>query len=118
MEDFGTCYAVILNHPGLRPGLISEAERTRRTGQGARYQSDLAPWLAQTLRWLASGLEPTLPHEPVASQAGSPPSIVAAALGRKTRTIPLLGRLRMKLISCSVTAAGLAVLFTAQVIGG
>jgi hypothetical protein len=118
MEDFGTCYAVIRNHPELRRGLISEAERTRRTGQGARYQSDLAPWLAQTLRWLASSVEPTLPLEPVASQSGSPPSIVAAALGRKTRTIAHVGRFGVKLIRCIVPAAVLLALFTAQVMAG
>src|SRR6266571_9300971 len=91
MEDFGTSYAIILNHPEPRRSLISEAERTRRSGRGATISRDLARLARSDAS--PAGFQPRTDNarEPVATQLGSPPSIVAAALARKTRTITHLG---------------------------
>jgi hypothetical protein len=39
MEDFGTCYTIILNNAELRQGIIREAERSRRLRQAPSWGS-------------------------------------------------------------------------------
>ena len=59
MEDFATYYAIVLNNPELREGLIREAERSRRFGQNSSTSRLVRGWLARTLRGLAAHVEPS-----------------------------------------------------------
>jgi hypothetical protein len=56
--DLGTEYFVILSDPQLRQGMLRDAERSRRAGQGAQAGHVLRRWLAQTLHRLASRVDP------------------------------------------------------------
>jgi hypothetical protein len=61
MEDFGAYYAIIFNDPELRRALIREAEQSRVSGEASRTSRLLRRCLAQTLRGLASRVEPNVP---------------------------------------------------------
>jgi hypothetical protein len=58
MEHIGSEFIVVLNDPQLRQGLIRDAERSRRSGQGANGSHVLRRWFAQTLHGLASRVDP------------------------------------------------------------
>ena len=59
MEYSGAVYAVILNDPGLRQGLVREAQRSRRAAQGTAASQALRVWLSATLHVLAARVDPT-----------------------------------------------------------
>jgi hypothetical protein len=54
MEQLGSHYAVLLQHPQLREGLIEEAHQS----QAARASIQIRRRLAQTLRALACRVDP------------------------------------------------------------
>ncbi len=54
-------YAVILDDPHLRNGLIREAERSRRARHGSSSLLRLRVWFAHALRGLAARVEPAEP---------------------------------------------------------
>jgi hypothetical protein len=58
MESIGDCYAVILNDPELRQGLIRDAERSRRTGLTTNSTRMLRRWFALALHGLAFRVDP------------------------------------------------------------
>jgi hypothetical protein len=67
MEDIGSAYAIILNNPELRAGLIAEAERSQRFSRKSRGPVRLRFGLAHALRALAARIQPNEsgPSQPV-----------------------------------------------------
>jgi hypothetical protein len=59
MEDFASYYAVVLNNPELRHGLIGEAERLAPSGHAFGTGWLGRRWLATILRGLAAHIEPS-----------------------------------------------------------
>ena len=53
----GDCYAIILNDPELRRGLIRDADRSDRSGQAANSEV-LRRWFAHALHGLATHIDP------------------------------------------------------------
>jgi hypothetical protein len=60
VEHLGTAYAIILNDPQLRKGLIADAERSQRSAANLRASMRLRFQLAGVLRALAIRIEPQL----------------------------------------------------------
>jgi hypothetical protein len=60
MESIGDCYAVILNNPELRKGLIRDTERSHRTSPTANSTRVLRRWFALALHGLAFRVDPAL----------------------------------------------------------
>ena len=60
MEHLGTTFAIILNDPQLRKGLIADAERSQRSAAKLRASIRLRFQLAGVLRALAIRIEPQL----------------------------------------------------------
>jgi len=58
MDHLGSEYAVIINDPHLRQGIIRDAGRSRRSGLGANSSQMLRRWLADALHELASCVDP------------------------------------------------------------
>jgi len=54
MDNPGFAWAVILNNPELREGLIREAARSRRSNRSASKRPTLPRWLGLVVRKLAS----------------------------------------------------------------
>ena len=59
MEYSGAVYAVILNDPDLRQSLVGEAHSPRRSAPATAGSQALRVWLAETLRRLATRVDPT-----------------------------------------------------------
>jgi hypothetical protein len=59
MEDIGSAYAIILNSPQLRAGLIAEAERSQRRAKKSTAILRLRLGLAHVLRALAARVHPS-----------------------------------------------------------
>jgi len=67
MEDIGSAYAIILNSPQLRAGLVAEARRSQRHSNKSRASLRLRFGLAHVLRALAARIQPSesSPLQPV-----------------------------------------------------
>jgi hypothetical protein len=74
MEYIGSEFIVMLNDPQIRHGMIRDAERSPRSGQGAKGSHVLRRWFAQTLHGLASRVDPashTLDLQPAPTSTAS-----------------------------------------------
>jgi hypothetical protein len=67
MEDIGSAYAILLNNPQLRAGLIAEAERSQRHSKKSGASLRLRFGLAHVLQALAVRIQPkeSSPSQPV-----------------------------------------------------
>ena len=54
----GDCYAIILNDPELRRGLIRDADSSGRSGQAANGSEFLRQWFAHALLGLSTRVDP------------------------------------------------------------
>ena len=64
MDNPGVAWAVILNNPELRQGLIREAARSRRSNRPASTRPTLRRWLGLVVRALGSHPESATVPDP------------------------------------------------------
>ncbi len=74
MEHIGSEFIVILNDPQIRQGMLRDAERSPRSGQGVKGSHMLRRWFAQMLHGLAFRVHPachTLDLQPAPTSTAS-----------------------------------------------